>query len=493
MKTDLKRKSIFGAVNKFLSNGISLVLSLGSTVILARLLTPKEFGLIAMVTAFTEFAKSFGEIGLGTSTVQREKTNHDEVSALFWINMGVGLSITALIMCCTPLIAWFYNDHRVIKIGMVLSCVFIFSGLTVQHRALLERQMRFGALGAVNIIASALSIGVAIILAFKGSSVWALVFRDLTFALFYASGMWLFSGWIPGIPKRGTNIRSSLKFGAQLSGFDIIQYLSKSLDRILIGKFSGANALGLYTKSSQIAMMPIEQIKLVFWDIGFSPLSALQNAFDRFRNFYTKMISVMTFMYMPIIALFAIQAEDIVCLVLGKSWISAAPYFRLFAIAGFFRPLIGTFYLVMIACGKPKRVILWGLVNTAISIVAIAIGVWWGAIGIASAIACASFVLLAWSLRYCFKDTPVNTLLVIKTISMPVISTIAAGLVLWVVVPYLPFFTPFPRIICGIIIMTGAYLICWVSLPKSRRSLREYRSYIIELFKKKTLAQPRND
>lgn len=470
---------------KMTTSGISTALSIASTVVLARLLTPEEFGLLAMVTAFTEFARSFREIGLGSATVQREEINHEEVSSLFWINLGVGVTIMVAFVCLSPVIAWFYGDSRLLHICMVLSSVFLFGGLTVQHRALLERQMKFGYLGTINMISAILSICVAILLALHGSSVWALVFRDIAFAVCYAIGVWLLCGWIPSLPKQKTDVRSSLRFGAGLSAFDIIQNFTRSLDRVLIGRFCGATVLGLYTKALQLAMMPIEQVRGIFWDVGFSPLSALQSDHERFRRLFSRMLSVMTFLYMPFVVFLAIKSEDVIRLILGEAWLSAAPLFRIFAIAGFVRPIMGMFQLVMISCGNTKRVVVWGVINGVSLVIAFAIGIRWGAFGIAYSYAFMSYALLIWSFWYCFKDTPINAPLVIKTISLPVVLSCGAGIILVILLPHIPNTNPFISIISSISIILTAYLGICLCIPKGRQNLAEFWSYRAELLSRK--------
>ena len=482
LKKDLKRKSVQGAVIRVIFNGTSAALTIGSAIVLARLLTPEEFGLFAMVVAITEFARLIMELGLGTATVQREEITHEEVSALFSINLGIGIILMAAIAGLSPAVAWFYGDTRLFDICMVLSTVFLFRGLTVQHRSLLERQMRFGYLGVIYVTSTLLSICVAIALALHGFGVWALVWREIVSATLYAAGTWLFCGWIPGLPRRNSGVRSSLRFGADVSGFNIVQYFAQNLDRMLIGRFCGATPLGLYAKAFQLAMMPIEHIRMTFWDVGLSPLSALHGDAERYRRFYSRLLSVLSFLYMPLVVFLAIQSEDVIRLLLGEAWISAAPLFRIFAIAGFVRPIVGTFQLILISCGKTRSYLLWGMMNGVCMIMAYAVGIRWGAVGVAYAYAFASYAFLVWSLWYCFKDTPVSALLVIKTILLPVMSSCGAGITLIAVLPHISNASMLVSIIISILVIAVAYLGIWLCIPTGRQKLSEFWSYRAELF-----------
>jgi len=483
LKKDLKRKVAQSALSKVAANGSSFALTMVSTIVLARLLTPEDFGLLAMVTAITDFARSFIELGLGTATVQRERITQQEVSALFWINCGVGVMLTLGLISLSPLLVWFYGDARLLHICMVLSSIFVLGGLTVQHRALLERQMRFGYLGAINVISAFLSICVAILLALHGSGVWALIYRDILSVGLYLAGTWLVCGWRPNLPNRKPDVRSSLRFGIDVSGFEIIQYFSRSLDRILLGRFSGATSVGLYSKAFQLAMMPIEQFRMVFWDVGLSPLSALQSDAERFRRFYSKLVSIMTFLYMPLVVFLAIQSEAVIRLLLGEAWLSAAPLFRILAIASFFRPVVGTFQLAMIACGKTRRCILWGLINAVCMIIAFGIGIRWGGVGIAYGYTFVSYAIFIWSLWYCFLETPVEALDVIKSLLIPVISSFGAGIILIGLLPYMHNTGTLASLISSSLIIGIAYLSFWLCIPSGRQKLSEFWSYRRELLR----------
>ncbi|MBN1479190.1 lipopolysaccharide biosynthesis protein [candidate division KSB1 bacterium] len=458
--------------------------SIASTMVLARLLTPKDFGLLAMVTAVTEFARSFRELGLGTLTVQREEINHAQVSTLFWINVSIGILIMLLLITISPLLVWFYSERRLLNICIVLSSIFFISGLTVQHRALLERQMKFGSLGVITIISYLGGFCVAIYLALHGYGVWTLVASEVLSALLFALGTWLFCRWLPGPPQKKTDMKASLQFGSDVSLFEIIQYFSRNIDRMLIGRFYGANSLGLYAKGFQLAMMPIEQIRMVFWDIGFSPLSTLQSDADRFRSFYSRFTSIMSFIYMPIVVFLVIKSESVILLLLGANWKSAAPILRIIALGGFFRPVVATFQLIMVSCGRTRRYVKWGMINSLIMIISFALGILWGPIGIAYAFAIASFISLLGAFLYCLKDTPVSAPLIFQNIKIPFLASWGAGLVV-VLLPANIYPTGILlQIITLVFLLFLSYAGILLCIPKGRQQFLEFWSYGKELFVK---------
>ncbi len=234
---DMKGKSVRGGTIVLAGQGVSFLLQIGSTAILARLLMPEQFGLIGMVAAFTGFARIFKDLGLSQATVQQKDLTQEKVSNLFWINACFGVISNDVIVGMSPIIAWFYGDIRLRNISIALSISFLFGGLTVQHQALLNRQMRFGLLTMIGIIATFLGSVTGIILAWMGFDYWSLVWKDISTSFFIASGTWVMCRWLPGLPSRRAGIRSMLKFGGDITGFNIVNYFAKNVDNILIGRF----------------------------------------------------------------------------------------------------------------------------------------------------------------------------------------------------------------------------------------------------------------
>ena len=176
-------------------------------------------------------------MGLSAATVQRAEITHAQVSTLFWINLGMGALLMLLGICFSPLISWFYGDPRLIGVTIGLSSSFLFGGMAVQHLALLRRRMQFVSLAWIGIGSIAGSIIVGIALAWWGMGYRALVLKEVSGAMFGVVGAWLLCHWMPGLPKRKSGVRSILRFGRDVTGFDLIFFLSRSLDQILIGRF----------------------------------------------------------------------------------------------------------------------------------------------------------------------------------------------------------------------------------------------------------------
>ena len=225
LSSDLAGKSVRGGMATMGSQGVCFVLQMASTMVLARLLTPADFGLIAMVTVVVNFATMFKDAGLSMATVQKDKISHEQISTLFWINVLISVVLGLCVLAGSPLVAKFYGKPELTAVTAILSLSFILSGLSIQHATLLRRHMRFGNLAIVQIVSQVITLAVTILLALNGWRYWALVGGSLATALSTVVLTFIFCPWIPGRMQKGTGVRNMLKFGGHLTGFNFINYL----------------------------------------------------------------------------------------------------------------------------------------------------------------------------------------------------------------------------------------------------------------------------
>jgi polysaccharide transporter, PST family len=207
------------------------------------------------------------------------------------------------------------------------------------------------------------------------------------------------------------------------------------VDRILIGRFYGPTALGLYARAYQVAMMPIEQIRMMVLGVGLAPLSTLQSDPEEYRRFFGRLLASVCFMYMPVTVFCVVHSETIVLLLLGEQWRDAAPLLRVLAVAASMRPIANTFQLLLISSGRSRQYLYWGAVNAACVTAAFLLGVAWGPYGMAWAYAVASGLLLVWSVWYCSVDTHITPRLIIRNTVGPIIASAGAWLVTAVIAP----------------------------------------------------------
>ena len=424
-RRELRRRSVLGGAATLFSQGTTFLIRMFATVVLARLLTPSDYGLVGMVAAVTGFVALFKDMGLSTATVQKLQISHEQVSGLFWLNVAASGVLASIVWLLAPLIAAFYDEPRVKLISVVIGFFFIFGGLTGQHQALLRRQMKFRTLAAIQISSVAASVITAIVAAMLGAGYWSLVVMQGAAGLTGAIAVWMASGWRPGLPRRAAGIRQMVGFGMNLTGFGVVNYFARNADNILIGRIWGASALGLYSKAYAMLMLPIGQINAPLGAVALPALSRLQGDSETFRRWFCRAANLVAFATTPLVLGLAVVADEIVPVVLGSQWAGAAPIFRVLAIAAFGQPIANMTGWVFTSLGRTDRMLRWGLVSSPVIVGAFAIGVHWGALGVAVAYAIAVHTIRYPGFWYAFRGSPVSVTDLARAVWRPTVLSLA--------------------------------------------------------------------
>jgi len=399
-----------GGVVTIVSHGLKFALSIVATAILARLLTPQDYGLIGMVAVFTGFVAMFKDLGLSLATVQRAEIGYDQISTLFWVNVTISAAITLLMILLAPLIGWFYGEPRLILITMVTAIGFVFGGLAVQHEALLKRQMRFYALSVIAFTSMMIGYVVGIFFAWRGARYWSLVFSQLALLASNSLGVWLVCRWRPGRPKRNTGVRSMLSFGGNITGYALINYISKNCDNLIVGRAFGAQLLGLYSKATQLLSLPTDQINEPLATVTIPALSRLADSPERYRQAYLRIMEKVIMVTMPAVMLMLATADWLVLIILGPQWGYTAKIFIFMGVAGLFQPVAATGGWLLVSQGRVRDMLRWSMINAPISILSLLAGLPWGAVGVAASFSLGR-ILIANPLLYWFvgRSGPVRT------------------------------------------------------------------------------------
>ncbi len=388
---------------------------------------------MAMVVAITGLANIFSNLGLSTATIQKAEINHAQVSTLFWVNATVGGLVTLIVAVISPVVAWFYKEPALLYVMLSLSINFLISSLAVQHNALLTRQMRFYSLAKIQVISMLIGVVVAIVAAKHGFGYWALVLNSLISTVSNVAGAWLALGWIPGLPRRNAGVLPLLRFGGDVVGFNVINYFSRNLDNVLIGRYWGSVSLGLYSKAYQLLMMPITNLRDPLISVAMPTLSRLQQEPNEYRNYHRELVSVLAFISMPLVAFMFIGSDHLIRLVLGDQWMGASKLFKILAFAAFIQTVGSTRGTVLLSVGKSRRYFILGAVRALFICLAFTFGLPWGAEGVAIAYVVVTYLLLYPSIYYAFKDTPVH----VNDFFIAIYKPLSASIVMGVFVNYL--------------------------------------------------------
>ncbi|MGD0436793.1 MAG: lipopolysaccharide biosynthesis protein [Bryobacteraceae bacterium] len=424
---DLREKTLRGGVARMAAQAASFLLRFGSLMLLARLLDPKDFGLVGMVTAFTGVLNLFRDFGLSAAAVQRTTVTEEQISTLFWINVFVGALLGLASVALAPAVSAFYREPRLLAVTFVLAAGFLFNAAGVQHGALLQRQMRFSVMAVINtaslIVATAIAVGGAL----TGYGYWALVAMTVTTPLLSTIGSWLATGWIPGRPHRRAGIRSMMRFGGTVTLNTLVVYIASNLEKVLLGRYWGVDAIGIYGRAYQLINIPTENLNSAAGEVAFSALSRLQDDPRRLKSYFLKGYSLVLALTLPLTVACAFFADDIVLVLLGPKWKDAAPILRFLAPTILVFAIANPLSWLLSAIGLVKRNLKLALFIAPTMIAGYLIALPYGPKGVAFAY---SAVLVLWVvplIAWCVRGTVIRFQDIMLVVSRPLASSVVAG------------------------------------------------------------------
>lgn len=419
----IKTRVARGGMAVGVSTALRSILEFMATLVTARLLTPADFGLVGMVLAVIGFVDMFKDLGLATVTVQREQLSREQLSGLFWVTVAVGAGLTLLTALAAPLISWGYSQPSLTNITLVLSSCLFVSALSVQHQALLKRELKFERLAIVQTVSTVASVATVIGGALAGLGVWALVLRQLAGPLSGGLSAWLLTRWVPGRAPR-SGMRELLGMGGHVTGFQVANYVERNLDNVLIGRFAGAFQLGCYSRAYDLLRLPLQQIGEPAGTVAMPTLSRLTSEPERYRDAYLRMARAVLLFTVPLTPFLIVCADWLIRLAFGPQWSEAVPMFRLLGIAMVVKPLSYTLGWLFLSQGRTQELMRWGVVATSLAVVCFVVGLPWGAVGVALSYSLLDLVVRTPMLIYWIgRRGPVSS----KDIWLLLLSTLACS------------------------------------------------------------------
>lgn len=472
---EIKKRSAKGGVVTFGAQAITSVVQVGSTIALARLLSPDDYGIIAMVLAITGFAELFKDLGLSAASIQKGDLSLAQTSKLFWLNVIMGTLLTLVLVGTAPLLAKFYGRAELEPLAQLMALNFLISSIGTQSGASLQREMRFIERAGASVSSALGNLVIACILAIAGFGYWSIAWGTVggglisTIILFKSSGFRPI-GWVSTAP-----IRQLLNFGAGVTGFNAVNYFHRSLDNILIGKVWGAVELGLYSRAYQLLMFPINNIRSPLNAVAYPALSRLQKDSTGYRQYFCKVLIVLSSISMPLMGFLFVASEEIIALALGEKWSGVASIFSILAISGFIQPAASLRGLVLMSLGNGKRYFYWGLINAILTCIGFTIGVRWGAYGVAISYAVVNYGILLPSLHFIFCGTPLKIRDFFGTIAIPSTASVFAVIAVMLVKMDMEFIVRVPSTFKVILLFTlfmVTYLACYSASARGRSELK---------------------
>jgi PST family polysaccharide transporter len=387
---ELRRLAVRGAAATLSATALSLPLRMVPTIVLARLLMPADFGVVAMVTTFSLLLQSFGTSGFSEAVIQRKEMNHYLASNLFWVTNAIGLILTLGFAASGPLLAHFFRNPLVTRVTIGVSIAIFIGGAATIHLALLSRAMRFPSLSANDMIALVAYTATATLLALRGWGYWALVGAIVAQALSGTIGAFLFCRWVPSLPRRGVGTRALLGFAIKVYGRFSANYFARNFDNLLVGWRFNAAALGYYKKAYDLFALSAGKLTSPLDNVALSALSRLNHDPDRFKRYLANTLGIVAFIGMAVGADLTLVGKDVVRLVLGAQWSESGRIFQLFGPGIGVMTLSNTVGWIHLSIGEPGRWLRWTVIESIATALLFILALPWGTAGIA----------LAWSVSY---------------------------------------------------------------------------------------------
>jgi PST family polysaccharide transporter len=389
----LKHRSVRGAAVTFGGQMVRFVCQFGGQVALARLLDPGDFGLLAMVAPVTTLVLFFNDLGLAQATVQRPAITRRDVSSLFWINVAASLALCLVMVAVAPLVGRFYHEPRTVPLTIALSFALILGGISSQQMALLSRAMRFRQLAIIDVASAGAAALAGIAAALAGLGYFSLVVVSYAQMGTTVLLSWFFSGWLPGRPARNAEVAAMMRFGGHTTGSNFLNFFSRNLDNILIGRVYGSETLGLYDRAYKLLLLPLSQISAPVARVAVPLLSRLHDDPPRYRKAYLQMLQAIHLAAFPGMITAIAVPHGVVLTLFGPKWVGVAPILTWLAIAALPSFVGNSTGWLFSSQARTASQLRCGTVSASLFVASFFIGLPYGALGVARAYACVAVLI----------------------------------------------------------------------------------------------------
>jgi O-antigen/teichoic acid export membrane protein len=464
----LRSRAARGSAVTLATQLIRALVLLGGTIILARLVAPSDFGLIAMVLAVSGIAEILRDSGLSISALRRPDLTQQQRSNLFWLNTAIGLGLSVAVFCLSWPLAAFYGQSILVEVMQWIAPIYFVNGIAAQFRIAINQRLQFGILAVIDIVPPVLALGVAIGVATAGQGLAALVIQQVVapvLALALAVGL---ARWWPGLPRRTPGMKELVVVGWNFAATQVLSYATRNIDSIAIGRVHGPRALGYYDQAYQLAVAPLILINSPITRVAVPVLARVREDRRRYVASLREAQLIACYVTASVLLVVAGVGTPLVTVVLGPTWSAAGPILSVLALGSVFRSIQQIANWIFVTEGITRSQLGLYLVGQPIIVTLVLVGVLWGPIGVAAggAVGWALFWLLSliWVGRAADLDVRpliLDPLRIIGLVGLP------AGLAAFCVVTFVPL-DPVWTLLIGL----AAALICYATAVLVSRRVR---------------------
>jgi len=405
-----------GTIWIFTTHFSGKLLSLGVGVVLARMLSPEDFGTVAIAMVVWQFIQVFGATGIGSKLIHQQELINEYATASFWLNVLVALALALAAVAVAPLAALFYESPLVTPVIWVLALCLVIGSIGSTHGTLLTKQMSFKSLSVISLGESVLSSLIALIMVLSGFGVWSLVLPGLFVTPFRVVALWLLNPWRPTCTLGLEYWRDIYSFGRYVLGTSVLRFINLRTDQLVIGKSLGTEALGLYSFGYSLANWPVENIVWVASRVTFPAFAKLQRDLDEMRRFYMKTIELISLVAFPCLVGLIVVADELIPLVYGAKWAGAIIPLKLILAFTLVRSIASPGGQLLMALGKPRKEFNFSLIQVVPLLVAVLVGTQFGINGIAAGVALVLTTFAIVFLRVCTREIRLPFSAIIRSI-----------------------------------------------------------------------------
>jgi polysaccharide transporter, PST family len=467
----LGRKAARGALAMVFGQIGRLTIQLAGVLVLARVLSPEDYGAFAMVTVLVSVGELLQDFGLSSAAIQAPTVTRAQQTNLFWINTGIGLTLAVLAFAGAPWVAAFYHQPMLIPITRALAPSFVMNGLASQFRAHLTRNFQMTALSVAVVSAQAAGIMAGLLGALHGLGTWALVAQQLAFTFVNLAVMVKAADFWPGLPRTNTDIGGFLRFGGNLMATNLIGHISRSVNTVLIGNRFGAELAGLYDRAFMLLMLPLNQINVPANTVALPTLSKLQRDPARFERFLLHGQTVLLHALLGAFAYAAAVGDVLIGIVMGEQWLPAAPLFRILTVAGAFQAAGYATYWAFTAKGLTHQTLRFSLVTRSGLVLLLFGGLRWGVTGVTIAYALGILCMWPIGLYWLARCSDAPALAMAKNGASCLFAYTACALGAYAAVCLVPGAGPFSKVAASLLGMLGTMLLLFLVWPAYRADL----------------------
>jgi len=434
---ELRHQAIRGVSVTLLAQALAFGFQIVATVVLARLLTPADFGVVAMVTTFSLLVASFGQIGYPEAILQCDFLDRQLASNIFWINSASAVILSIGLASTGSLLARFYHDGRATQVTVAMALTVLLTSMSVVHIALLRRAMQFSALSVNDILSRIISVVLSIFLAWIGWGYWALVAGAIAQPLCLTIGAWSLCWWLPNFPRRSQGTGGLVRFAIHVYGQFTIEYFTRNSDNLLVGWRFGSGPLGLYKKAYDIFALSSNQLASIF-PVGVSTLTRVKNDVAQYQRYFLRGLSILAFVGAGVGAFLTLNGNDLVRVVLGTKWEAAGKIVTYFGPGIGIMLIYGTNGIIHLSIGTPHRWFRWGIVQFVVTVGLFWIGLPWGPKGVASAWTLSFWLLLIPAFQYAGKPIQLSVKQILATVFRYLLASFLAAMASYAIVQLIP-------------------------------------------------------